>query len=515
MLGILLLITVLFSIVAYLFMFQKEIELTTDIFEHNLSYVELTGANLIHDYELYLEQNSFVYFNREIQKSFMQLQDVEEIQIINFNGDIVYDSSLDSERKYEGNDRKVTNEFLLDQIKSKNISIKIKDSGSIYLKTDVEGNYTFVDFDEKYLNFSIQSNRVDYFVYPVNENYSVTYHINYNNLDQRIADMRTRIIYTSSFGVLLGLLLAIWLSANLTEPLHKLEQGFKNVAKGDFTTRVYINTSDEIAFLGDTFNRMTKELGSTLGARLYQERISHELALAKQIQKQILPKNIPTAKGIEISASLLSAGEIGGDMYDFLPSFPGHYLFYLGDVTGHGVPAGIISSIASALFYGFATTGDLKQVVVAVNNVLRVKTMPNMFMTLCLMDWEEKLNKFSFVSAGHEQIVHYSAASEKSFLAPAGGIGIGMVQNIEAHLKIDEISLGSGDFVVIYSDGIPEAWRSKTETYGMDRFVDSINSHGKVTTAKEMKNAIIKDLQNFTAGYKQMDDITIIVIKKL
>ena len=250
-------------------------------------------------------------------------------------------------------------------------------------------------------------------------------------------------------------------------------------------------------------------------ARLYQERKMTELKLASKIQDQLIPDNVPVIDGLDLAARVRPAGEIGGDIYDFLPINDKRLLFYLGDVTGHGIPAGIISSIANALFFGYALEADLKKILVDVNRVMKAKTMPTMFMTLCLMDWDAVTKKFNYASAGHEQLVHFKAATGKSELEPAGGIALGMLPDISKTVTVNEVNFQVGDFLVVYSDGIPEAWKNEKETYGMERLQQIIEKCGQLKTAEEIMNAIIADVDAFRAGYEQMDDITILVIKRV
>ena len=201
-------------------------------------------------------------------------------------------------------------------------------------------------------------------------------------------------------------------------------------------------------------------------------------------------------------------------MYDFIPLGNEKILMYLGDVTGHGVPAGIISSISNALFYAYSSEPNLAQLITSVNRVLTAKTMPTMFMTLCLMEWDGGNKKFRYVNAGHEQIIHYKAKEGKAVLTEAKGIALGMVPDISQKVAETQIQLEVGDSLLIYSDGIPEAWKSKSEAYGMDRLVNTMGAAGKFADSSQIKDYILKDVENFTAGYKQMDDITLIVVKR-
>ncbi len=515
-LAISLLMVVVFSFVAYLFINEKKQEMADDIYLNVLAFAKLTSPAVADDYELYLEQSGFVYYNREIQSMFEQNDDISAIKLVSYTGGLLYDSTVDVDRKYEGELRSI-DEGLLNQVQSENISLKTLDGRVLYVQFNESGDEVYVDQYEKIVDSLEAGALIDFFVIPANEKYSVVFAIDYHNLNERVAVMMRRIIYLAIFGVLLGMMLSFFMSGQITRPVAKLVSGVRKIAKGDFGTRVHIKTRDEISFLGDAFNGMAKDLEESMEAKLYKERVTRELELAAQIQDQIIPDEdeIPKVKGLDIAAGLIPAEEIGGDMYDFLPLSKDKLLMYLGDVTGHGVPAGIVSAISSALFYGYQNFADLKKIIVNVNKVLKVKTMSNMFMTLCLIEWDALKQKFSYISAGHEQLIYFSSKDKKVHLTPAGGIALGMLPDVSSHVKVEGLDLQSGDYVIVYSDGIPEAWKNEKENYGMDRFMKVVEKAGvEVNSAEEMKSAILKDVKEFTAVYKQMDDITLMVLRK-
>ncbi|MDD3861497.1 MAG: SpoIIE family protein phosphatase, partial [Candidatus Gracilibacteria bacterium] len=458
----------------------------------------------------------FVYFNREIRSILSQNENISSVKILNYEGKIIYDSNVDTDRRYEGDDRIVNERLFLNQVKSKNISFKIDGGKTVYLKMDDNDKVSFVDKDEKLLDELVSGFFVEYFVLPVNDRYAVIYDVDYSHLYKRVELITERIVYLAIFGIMLGMLLSFVLSSKITKPIGKLVESANEIAKGNFQTQVDIKTGDEISFLGETFNQMAKDLESSVEAKLYKERVTSELKIASTIQQQLLPKDIPNIKGLEVSAGIIPAEEIGGDVYDFLKTSDEKVLFYLGDVTGHGVPAGIVSSIASALFYGYSKESDLEKIITEVNRVLKAKTLTNMFMTLCLMQWESSAKKFSYVNAGHEQIIHYKAKEKEVELVPAGGIALGMLPDVSNLIKTQEVDLQVGDYLVIYSDGIPEAWRNKDEMYGMERFQNAVKYFGNdLVTSLAMKKAILSDVKQFCGDYKQMDDITLIVVKRV
>lgn len=502
------LIVVLFSLVATLFIKEKKVELAHDIYVNTLAFAKLTASDVAYNYDLYLKDGSFVYFNREIQNVFAQNEDVDRIEVISFDGAVLYDSAADTERKYDGATRAVDGD-LLSSVQSENISLLSDQGRRLFLKDEV-----FVDENEQLVEPLEDGALLEYFVVPASEQYRVLYALDYTNLDARISQLINRIGYLALFGILLGVVMSFLMSGQVTRPILKLVEGAKEIAKGNFKTHVDIDTHDEVRDLGESFNQMAVELGASVEAKIYQERVTHELQLATQIQTNLVPKTVPVIPGVDVAAGLIPAEEIGGDIFDFLQVDQERWLMYLGDVTGHGVPAGIVSSVANALFYGYKNLSDLKEILVKVNVVLKEKTLANMFMTLCLMEWDAAKSQFTFASAGHEQILHYRAASRDVVLEPSGGVALGMVPDIGVHTKVCTIDFQPGDFLVIYSDGIPEAWRNEKECYGMERFVAACAQFGNLQTALAVKEAILADVEQFAQGYPQQDDITVMVIKK-
>ncbi len=516
-LAISLLMVVVFAVAAVLFIQEKKTEMADDIYHNVLAFASMTASQVTDSYDLYLAQNSFVYFNKEIQSLFEKNNNISAIKIISFNGDILYDSEIDVDKKYEGNER-IASGNLIEQVQSENFSLETLDESIYFLKIDNNGNIFYLDKFERHIDALEIGTFIDYLIIPASQKYSVLYKFDYKTLQERVSLMIERIIYLALFGILLGVVFSFLMSSKITRPVSELVFGVKKIAKGDFKARVDITTKDEIGFLGESFNAMAKDLEFSVEAKVYKERVTRELELAMQIQDQLIPdeEEIPEIDGIDISAGLIPAEEIGGDIYDFIKVGKDKLLMYLGDVTGHGVPAGIVSSISSALFYGYSDIEDLKQIIVNVNRVLDVKMMPNMFLTLCLLEWDSLNKKLSYVNAGHEQLIHSSFNNKRTNLLEPGGIALGMVNDITPHVKINTVELAKGDFLIVYSDGIPESWRNEKENYGVERLVKFVEEASKtVKTAKEMKEAILKDVKEFAAGYKQMDDITIIVIKRV
>lgn len=509
-----LLMVVVFMIAANLFINEKKMQMADDIYVNMKVYTKLTAPNVANYYDLYLKENSFVYFNREIKQIFEQNENVDTIRVLSYDGDILYDSGFDVVKKYQGDARKVDKE-LLKQIKSENISVKAQNGRVVFLKQKLNGKVETVDENDVQIDPLQGGALIDYFVVPANDKYSVQYKLNYEHMDTMIDLMKRRIIYLAVFAVMLGMILSFVVSSGLVRPIEKLVVGVNEIAKGNLEFKVDIRTHDETKLLGDAFNKMAGDLKKSIAAKIYQERVAHELEIAAEIQKRIIPKGDPKIEGLDVAAGLIPATEIGGDMYDFLP-IKDRVLMYVGDVTGHGVPAGIMGSIANALFYGYSGERDLKKIILNVNKVMKAKSMANMFMTLCLTEWDLKEKKLRYINAGHEQIIHYKAKEKRTEVISSRGIALGMVTDISKLVTVDEMDFQVGDVVVLYSDGIPEAWKNEKEYYGMDKLVFAVQNFClHLDTALGIKEAILSDVEQFVQGYAQMDDITVMVLKRI
>lgn len=509
-----LLIVGLFATAAIVLIREKQKELTNDIFFESRTFGELTANIIADDYNLYLAEGSFVYFNREINDIFQKTQDIDKIEVLNYTGELLYDSIEETQRQYEGPIRKVTDPGLLQQIQAFYPSIRTIGDRIIYLKKDENGAIKYVDINENPVTELGDLERIRFFIFPTGDEFAIAYHLNYANLDAMIIADAIRIALLALLGMIIGLILAIFVANKITRPIRKLKKSSEIIATGDFEHRVNIKTHDELEILGNSFNKMAADLDKSTKALIYKERVAKELELAKKIQDGLIPKEIPDLKGLDISAGVVPAEEIGGDVYDFLKRDDENTMFYVGDVTGHGVPSGILVSITSAMFYSHLKNPDMKEMMIEVNRVLKAKSPPNMFITFCLLNWNEKNEKLTYVNAGHEQIIHYKESDKSVGLLKAGGIALGMFPDIRKMISEQEILLEKDDCAILYSDGIPEAWRSEKEQYGMDRFKNAVQKYGSLETATAIRNAILKDVSDFIGDHKRMDDITIMVIKK-
>ncbi len=539
--GISILITLLFGLAAYLLISEKRNELSRDIYVNAQNYSELASRRVATLYETLLKEYSFVLFNREMTDVFRKNTDVSVIKIYSYSGDILYNSQTERDRQYLGNPRTVKDELLLKRLRAQLPNVSTTTGRTVYLKKNSAGILMPVnEFEAPILDVgateknpillrqdpvsskigtqNASSELVTSVVYPIDGKYAVEYTLTYDNLEARVARTTQRILLLTLFGILIGLGAAVTYSNKLTKPILDLTENAEKLGAGDLKVRVVVTTNDEIGELGTTFNKMAGDLEVSTKAMIEREKLGRELELAAKIQRQIIPKEVPKIEGLEIATALIPAEEVGGDCYDFIPVGDDKTIIYLSDVTGHGVPSGLVVSIANALMYGFAGKGSIKDLLIQVNTILKKKTSQNMFMTLLMLQYQVQKSaapKISMVSAGHPEMLHYCAKTGEVSGEKGGGIALGMVPDIGKLLTEREVFVEKGDLLVIYSDGIPEAGSESGKMFGDDAFKQLLKKAATLPTCDAIRDAIVSEVKAFMGSSKQLDDITLIVMRQL
>ncbi|OGJ51694.1 hypothetical protein A2335_00295 [Candidatus Peregrinibacteria bacterium RIFOXYB2_FULL_32_7] len=508
------LVILILSSLSGIFIYNKINELTREIYLNGRNFAELTASQIAKFNDLYLEEGSFLAFNKEMKEIFSKNLDIKKIELFSYQGTIIYDSEKEKNQQYSGPARTFDDQKLLNQIQSQNISLINEDNKIVFLKKNIHGEFNFVDENEQKLSDFDEKARVLSIVAPYDNRLAVKYELSYETLNEKVWEMIFQTLIVMGIGLFISIFVSYIFSSRIVKPLKVLTQGVLTITQGDFKKQVNIKTKDEVGVLARSFNNMALQLDESTKAMLFQERISKEFELASDIQKMILPKDVPKVNGIDIAAGLIPAEAIGGDLFDFIQVDDDNLILYVGDVTGHGVPSGLVVSIANAVVFSHMEEKDMSKILSTTNAVLKAKTLPNMFLTLLMMNWQISTQKMTYVSAGHEQLIYYRASDQKVMLLPAGGMALGMIPDISKILKVQEAVLNQGDVLVSYSDGIPEAWKNEKEMYGIARFKQTVAQIGNLPSAEAIKNAIIADVKIFANGYEQKDDITVMVIKK-
>jgi phosphoserine phosphatase RsbU/P len=251
-------------------------------------------------------------------------------------------------------------------------------------------------------------------------------------------------------------------------------------------------------------------------ARLYEEekdllQIKEQLRLAKQIQNRLLPKESPKIDGYDIAGHSEPALDVGGDYYDFIPIDQGRWALCLGDVSGKGLPASLLMAHLQATLraqsYGNASVRDC---VSFANRMLYRSTDVEKFVTLfySLLDLDD--NQLCYCCAGHEPPILIRQGEDPQELA-TGGMLVGILE--DASYLDKRIALGPGDLVVCYSDGVTDAEDRAETSFGKERLIELLKEC-KSKKSQEIIDLVMATIDRHAAGMAQLDDITLVVIKR-
>jgi phosphoserine phosphatase RsbU/P len=259
-------------------------------------------------------------------------------------------------------------------------------------------------------------------------------------------------------------------------------------------------------------------------ARLLQETmeteaIRSELRVASRIQLALLPRKDPVVSGLEISGRMITAKEVGGDYYDYMspPTKSGQStdeLFVaIGDVSGKGVPAGLVMVMARSVLRSLASSWDAPpaELMTEVNRILKPDLKPGMFMSMLLGRYNPANGQFLLCGCGHERPLVFRAAGRDVQAFDAGGIVLGVVAEIGAMLNDIEIDLAVGDQLLLYTDGVTEAMDENGQQYGIQRLMQIFSRYGDKRPS-ELIETILADVATHRGNAEQNDDITLIAL---
>lgn len=251
-------------------------------------------------------------------------------------------------------------------------------------------------------------------------------------------------------------------------------------------------------------------------ARLYEReqaliRLQEEMRLANDIQVNLLPKSNPQIEGYQIAGKSIPAKDVGGDYYDFIPLKDDNLVFCLGDISGKGIPAALLMANLQASLRG-QTLMDIpcKDCVTFTNNLLYRSTDVNKYATLFYGVLHSSTDKITFCNAGHNEPILIDYKGNVGRLKE-GGIIVGALPEITYEEKT--IDFPSGDVLVVYSDGITEAMDSKEEEFGEERLINLIKENRQLS-ASELIDKVINTVNKHAGDVDQMDDMTLVVIKR-
>ncbi|MCR5101921.1 MAG: SpoIIE family protein phosphatase [Butyrivibrio sp.] len=376
---------------------------------------------------------------------------------------------------------------------------------------------------------SLTLNTGDYCVYaPAGDyNFEVVFIISYQLLHGPTLEVHKRLrnVIITYIIVIIGLLVLMHsmvsrISKSITKPIIELNNDINIIKNGDLDYQATIYNNDEIGDAANSFNEMALALKEYINnltvVTAEKEHIKTELDIAQKIQKSILPSAFPAfpdRNDLDIFGMTDPAKEVGGDFFDFFLIDDDHLAMCIADVSGKGIPAAMFMMMSKILISsGTKVNTDPSQILSHVNNELCNNNQEMMFVTAWLGILEISTGKLVASNAGHEYPVIQNPDGEYKLYKDEHNIVLGVAENME--FSKYEISLQPGCSIFLYTDGVAEGINTKDEQYGTDRILNILNaSKGNTIDAKGMADTVLSDLQSFTSGAEQFDDITILAFR--
>ncbi|MBF0567736.1 MAG: SpoIIE family protein phosphatase [Nitrospirae bacterium] len=342
--------------------------------------------------------------------------------------------------------------------------------------------------------------------------------------EELLADLtalHNKVIALVFVGVVLLIILIASISASITRPLRRLADATKDIARGnlDDCKIAPANTKDEIGVLTNSFIYMKSALKEYIRelteATRAKEQIVSELKIAHDIQMSFLIKlfpPFPDRADLDLFATIMPAKEVGGDFYDFFFIDDTHLCFLIADVSGKGVPASLFMAMTKTLLKAQTAVGlSPNKILSDVNGKLAKDNNVNMFVTIFFGILDTETGVVEFANGGHNPPLLYKKDTAELIPLECAGVVVGIM---EEDITFDKgtITMQSGDFILMYTDGVTEGINEKDEEFGEERLNRLIvENHDK--PIKEFITLINEAVKQFSNGQPQFDDITLMILK--
>ena len=327
-------------------------------------------------------------------------------------------------------------------------------------------------------------------------------------------------VFWGIFGGLAAMLLLVYLVAlaiaftlvgTLARNVNRLTRASRAVAAGDFSVRVNSRSRDQIGDLARGFDGMASSIQGLLVDTARKERLESEIAVARTIQQKLLPPPAADLPGLRIRARFEPLAEIGGDYYDYAPVDGDRTAAAVGDVSGHGLPTGLVVAMAKAALMTLLESGlEGTALFVKLNELIFRSTDSRNYMTLALFVYDPGTRIGTLTNAGQLAPYRLSAAGVESLSLPSFPLGV----SARSDFPTRSWELSAGDRIVFLTDGLVETTNAQGEPFGFERLEALLHAEA-ASDAERIEEAILDAVARHGAGVPLEDDRTLVVLTLL
>jgi sigma-B regulation protein RsbU (phosphoserine phosphatase) len=316
---------------------------------------------------------------------------------------------------------------------------------------------------------------------------------------------------------LVSLVAGVQLSRSITGAVHELYEGTQHVKGGDFSYSIPVKGNDQLAELAKSFNSMTSNLGRLIVVAKEKERLESELTIAREVQQQLFPKDVPFTRTLELKGVCSPARMVSGDYYDFMALSDHSLAFAIGDVAGKGISAALLMATIQSTMRtqlggpnGGTCQYSTASLVATLNRQLYANTAPEKYATFYFALYDDTSQSLTYTNAGHLS----------PMLFRGGGVQMldstGTVVGAFPSALYDEVTvpLHHGDLLVAYTDGVVEPENAYGEMFGEERLKDLVVKYVNADSS-EIIARTMESVNQWTGTLELQDDMTMVLARRI
>ncbi|HUO35909.1 MAG TPA: SpoIIE family protein phosphatase [Candidatus Acidoferrum sp.] len=302
-------------------------------------------------------------------------------------------------------------------------------------------------------------------------------------------------------------------------PLIKTLDATISTHQGELLGVLYLDSHKPSSAFTDTDREVLRTLANEAAtvienAKLFasaraKARLDHEIEIASEIQRHLLPHSLPNLPNLAVCGSTLACQSVGGDCFDVIELGGGRFGFFVGDVAGKGISAALLATLLQGVFFTTAAMDiALPGIFSRVNQYLCDRSGEDRYATV-FYGVLDKSGRFEYVNAGH---VPPLMKRKNGALEGLGSANFPVGMFSEAEYQSSRVQLEPGDYIVIYTDGVSEAANPQNELFEESRLRTILEAFTG-ESVEQLTDSVRDGVKNFVSGAAQSDDITILAIQ--
>ena len=326
-----------------------------------------------------------------------------------------------------------------------------------------------------------------------------------------VEEAKRDIVKWVGLAIILCVVFSVFFARSFSGAMRYMTTIAKKIGGGEFDVKVKVNSKDELGQMGESLQEMAISLGEAVKVKEELFAIQAEVKIASRIQQSILPVGGPNLDGLGFGARYIPMEGVAGDFYDFHVLEDNCVGVLVADVSGHGIPAAMISTMVKVTFSQQSSIAeDASNVLNEMNRLLSGK-MEDQFLTAMYLYIDIAKKKLITADAGHCPLYIWRRKDKEMIRVKPKGMIIGFLPVINC--PIEETKLKDGDRLVMYTDGIVEAANPEGELFNDDRFINLISTHQDVAP-EEFIDIVVAELKKWVGEDKKTfeDDLTMVVM---